>query len=681
MKDINKLIEQGFELHKKGNVKKALEFYLKALPKSNKNSNLFFLIGTANFQINNFEKSINYFKEAIKIDPKNIGAYNNLGGALQNLKRYEEAINIFNELIIINPKFAEAYNNIGNCYFFLNENEKAIKNYQKTIELDSKNFTAYSNIGNVFSELNLFEKAITNYKKSISLNSKYFIAFNNLGNVYKDINNYEAAIKSYKKAIEINNNYTTAYKSLGDTFHIIRKFNEASSYYKKAYEISQDNQFVLGKLIHNKMYICEWKEIQNYQKTLVFKLKDKKKVTVPFELLSIVDNPEDQLLASKIYLEDKPIKNTNERPKIKKNRSGKIKIGYFSPDFRNHPVLHLIKDVFKHHDKSKFEVYAFSFEKDKNDEFTNEIKGYFKNFIEVKEMSDEEIFKFTKEIDLDIAVDLCGHTAFNRIKLFSYRIAPIQINYLGYPGTTGAKFMDYIIGDKIVIPEKEKENYSEKVFYLPNCYQPNSEYKKLENKNLKKEDFNLPTDKLIFCNFGSNFKITPEIFDIWMNILREVPNSILWLFKSNEQVVKNLRYESQERNIEKERIIFAEKVPHKEHLRRFCLADIFLDTFPYSSHTTASDAIRMGVPIISFIGRSFASRVCASILEQVNLGKLVAKTNEEFEKKAIYYGNNRNELLKLKNELKNNCENSSLFKIQDFTRHLEAVYLNLVEKI
>ena len=680
MEDKKKNIEQGYELHKKGEVHEAIKLYLKAVPDFANNSKLLFLLGTANLQINNFEVSVDYLKKASLLDPNNIGIYNNLGGALQNLKKYEESIDVFKKLLSLNPKFAEAYNNIGNCYFLLNNYEEAIKNFKISIELNPKNFVAYLNIGNVYKNLKFFEKAITNYKKSIELNSNYFLAYNNLANVYKDKGKFEEAIIQYKKAIEINNRYVVAFENLGKIFHEVGKFNEASTNYKKAYELNKNHHFVLGRLIHSKMFCCEWEEIQNYLQILETGIKEKKKVSTPFELLSIIDNPEAHLLASKIFLKDQSIINNFETSKLKKNEFRKFKIGYFSPDFRNHPVLHLIKDVFKYHDKSKFEIYGFSFEKDKNDIFTDKIKSFFNEFIEVKDLSDKDIHKLTKKIGLDIVVDLCGHTAFNRIKLFSHRIAPIQVSYLGYPGTTGAKFIDYIIGDKTVIPEKEKKNYSEKVIYLPNCYQPNSEYIKLKNKSLNKEVYNLPKNKLIFCNFGANYKITPEIFNSWMNILKRVPNSVLWLLKSNEEVIKNLKKEAVKNGMSQDRIIFADKLSHEDHLKRFRLADIFLDTFPYGSHTTASDAIRMGVPIISLMGRSFASRVCASILESVGLKELITKTKNEFEEKAVYFGSNQNELLKLKERLIKNCESSSLFKIQNFTKQLESIYVNLIEK-
>ena len=679
MKNIDETIKDAFNLHKNGEIKKAIRLYSKVLL-SKKDPNLLFLIGTAHFQIKDFEKAILFLKECVSIDEKNIGALNNLGGALQNLKKFDEAIMIYEQIILNKPDFAEAYNNIGNCYLLLNNNEKAIENYEKSTKLKSDNFVAYLNLGNVYRELKKFEKAIVNYEKSIELNSNYFMAYNNLGNTYKDLGELDKAVLNYEKSIKINKLYDVGYENLGNIYFEMGKFEEASNKLNEAYRINNNRNFLLGKLIHNKMHICDWKEFNKNMNELMSKLKKKEKVVTPFELINITDDPELILLASKIYVNEKLVQNKKTKEKFHKSVKKKYKIAYFSPDFRNHPVIHLIKDLFKYHDKSKFEIYAFSFEPEKNDEIKKNIKKLFKEFIEVKDKSDEDIIKKSKELEIDIAIDLCGFTAFNRIKLFSKRVAPIQINYLGYPGTMGSTFFDYIIGDKILIEENDKKYYSEKVLNLKNCYQPNSSYVKFEKNLINKKDFGLPENKIIFCNFGSSFKIRPDIFRIWMKILEEVPNSILWLLKSNNKAVENLKKEATNCNINEERLIFAEKISHDDHLERITLADIFLDTFPYTSHTTASDFIRMGVPIITLKGESFASRVCSSILNYVGMQTLSTNSLKKYEEKAIQLGNNNKKLEQIKKEIKNNCLNSPLFKIEDYTKDMEKKFVNLIEK-
>ena len=646
MENSNKLIERGFELHKKGDIKQAIKFYLEALSSQNLNSKLLFLIGTANLQISNFEEAIKFLNKAISLDPNNFGAYNNLGAALQNLKKYQEGRKIYEKLIILNPHISDAYNNLGNCLINLNKYDEAIKNFNKSIELNPKNFVAITNLANAQKEIFKFQDAINNYKKSLNLNKNYLLAYNNLANSYHELGRYKAAVENYKEVFAINRNY----------------------------------KFVLGRLIHSQMYLCDWEDFNKNINLLVSGLKNKDKICAPFVALNSIDSPELQKICSEVNAEDKVGSINYEILKFKKNKKKRYKVGYFSPDFRNHPVLHLIQDVFKHHDKSKFEVYAFSFEPQKNDVMTEKIKGYFSKFIEVKSMSNEDLRNFCRKERLDIAIDLCGFTSLNRFEIFAERLAPIQINYLGYPGTMGSNCFDYIIADKTIIPKEEEKNYSEKIIYLPNCYQPNSEYLGIDKNNLRKEKFSLPEDKIIYCNIGSNHKITPQIFNVWMNILKKVPDSILWLMKPNEYAINNIKNEASKRGVEKERIIFAENLVHKEHLNRLKLADIFLDTYPYNAHTTASDVIRMGVPIVTLHGRSFASRVCTSILNQVKMEKLATNSFKKYEEIASKLGNNKSELNKIKNEIKNNCLHSPLFKIEDYTKDLEKIFLNLIEK-
>ena len=643
MEDFKKKIAKGLDFHKKGKIDESLEHYHQALMINDKNPQLLFLIGTAYLQKNNFINSISFFEKTINLDPNNLGAYNNLGGALQNLKEYKKAIEIYKKLLIINPNFSDGYNNIGKCFVHLKDYNNASKYFEKAISLNSDDYIAYNNLGLIEKEFSNFNKALKHFEKSIEINKNYDLALNNLGNIYLEIKNYKLAKENFEKLYEINPNY----------------------------------KFILGKLIYSKMFLCEWNGLSFLTDQLKPALNENKKVIAPFILLALIDSPELQHISSKIFSKEK-IVNAKIKSKSMKKRKEKIKIGYFSPDFRNHPVLHLIEDIFKHHDKSKFDVYAFSFEPKKNDYMTDKIKPYFKEFFEIKNLSNTSIFELTRKIGLDIAVDLCGYTALNRAEIFSYRLAPIQINFLGYPGTMGAECIDYIIADKDIIPENEKENYSEDIIYLPNCYQPNTEIKNITRDNFNKKDYDLPENKIIYCNFGPSYKITPEIFDLWMDILREVPNSILWLLENNDSTSKNLRNEAIKRNISEERIIFGKYLPHKQHLNRLSLGDIFLDTYPYNAHTTASDSIKVSVPIITLKGRCFASRVCSSILKQVKMDELITKSLKEFRDKAIYFVKNEKKLTNIKNQIKKNSLNSPLFKPKQFTKDIERMYKKLI---
>ncbi len=642
MEEFKKKIAKGLDLHKKGKINESLELYHQALKINDENPQLFFLIGTAYLQKNNFIDSITYFERTINLDRNNLGAYNNLGGALQSLKKYEKAIDIYKKLLLIKPNFSDGYNNIGACLVHLKDYNNASKHFEKAISLNPKDYVAYNNIGLIEKEFSNFNKALESFKKSIEINQNYYLAINNLGNTYLEMKEYELAKKYFKKLYEINPNY----------------------------------EFILGKLIYCNMILCEWHELNYLLDQMKSALDENKKVIAPFILLALIDSPELQLKSSKIFLKDKLL-DSKINYKSKKEKGEKIKIGYFSPDFRNHPVLHLIEDIFKYHDKSKFDVYAFSLEPNKNDHMTDKIKPYFKEFLEIKNLSNTSIFELAKKIDLDIAIDLCGHTALNRVEIFSNRLAPVQINFLGYPGTMGAEYIDYIIADEDIIPENEKGNYSEDIIYLPNCYQPNTEFKNITKDKLRKKNYNVPENKIVYCNFGPSYKITPEVFDLWMDILKMVPNSILWLLETNVSTSKNIIKEAIKRNISEERILFGKYLPHEQHLKRISFGDIFLDTYPYNAHTTASDSIRAGVPIITLKGRCFASRVCSSILKQVKMEELITESSKDFRDKAINLGKNEQKLINIKDQIKKNSLNSSLFKPEEFTKNLEEIYKSL----
>ena len=313
------------------------------------------------------------------------------------------------------------------------------------------------------------------------------------------------------------------------------------------------------------------------------------------------------------------------------------------------------------------------------------MKPYFDGFFDINNKSTEEVVKLSKDLQIDIAINLTGLTANHRTDIFMQRVAPIQINYLGYPGTMGADFIDYIIADKIIIPNNLKKNYSEKVLYLPNCYQPNAKNLFNNNRKLKKKfhrsDFGLPKKSVVFCSFNNNYKITPLIFNAWINILKKVKGSVLWIYAYNEPAHQKLKSEAKKRGIDTKRIIFAKKISIiEDHLERTKLADISLDTFPYNGHTTASDSVRVGLPIITMMGNSFASRVAASILSSIGMLELITKNINEYENLAIELGNNKYKLAKIKQALNKKANESFLFNSIKFTKNLENIYIELVKK-
>ena len=394
----------------------------------------------------------------------------------------------------------------------------------------------------------------------------------------------------------------------------------------------------------------------------------------------MIDDPELQRKVAEIQTIDKYPKN-HDLPEIGQYpKHKKIRIGYFSADFHNHATMHLMAELFECHDKSKFELIAFSFGPDKQDQWRKRVLICFDQFVDVRLKSDHEISLLVRKMEIDIAIDLKGFTQDCRPNIFAKGSAPIQVSYLGYPGTMAADYIDYLIADRALIPEKYQKYYSEKIVYMPNSYQVNVSKRSVSETSLLRHELGLPNTGFVFCCFNNNYKITPPTFNGWIRILKAVEDSVLWLMESNNNTTKNLKKEAMKFGINEDRLVFATYMPVKEHLNRIKQADLFIDTLPYNAHTTTSDALRMGLPVLTCMGRSFASRAAASLLNAVNLPELITTTQEEYESLAIELATNPEKLKIIKDKLVNNLPTAPLYDTPLFTQHLESAYLTMYDR-
>jgi predicted O-linked N-acetylglucosamine transferase (SPINDLY family) len=357
-----------------------------------------------------------------------------------------------------------------------------------------------------------------------------------------------------------------------------------------------------------------------------------------------------------------------------------IRIGYFSADFRTHPIAQLIAGLFEHHDKSRFEISAFSYGPDDTSVLRDRIRSAVENFIDVRAMTDEEIAQFVRHREIDVLVDLTGLWQYNRFSVLSRRVAPVQVNFLGYAGTTGADWMDYIIADRTIIPKDHLRFYSEQVVWLPDTYQPNDNKRRISERLPTRAECNLPEAAFVFCCFNRTNKITPEIFSVWMQLLAAIESSVLWLIETNPIATQNLRNEAKARGISPERLVFAPKMPLGDHLSRHRQADLFLDTLPYNAHTTASDALWAGVPVLTRLGEAFAGRVAASLLKAVGLPELITTSLAGYEALALKLAREPSFLAAIKAKLAHNRESHPLFDAGRFTRHIEAAYTTMWQR-
>ena len=639
-------------------------------------------LGNVYSSLKDFENAIDFYKKSIKLNPNFVEAWLNAGNALQELKRFEEAIIHYDKALTLKPDYAEAWSNKGNALQELKRFEEAITLFDNALNLKPDYAKGYASKGNALHELKRFEEAIAHHHKALFLNPNFAESYSCLGVTFTDLGRFEEAITHHDKALTINPDYAVGWFNKGITLTRLNRHNEAIICYNNALCINPDIYWGLGELVHSKMKVCSWAGLSDSLAHIFKNVMAKLKVTDPFTLLSISDDPLLHYQAARIFSEDKFPENHTLELISRHSKKEKIRIAYFSPDFRNHPVSYLTAELFENHDRSQFEVFAFSLQKaSPGDPMRARLEKVFDKFIEIDNLSDLEAARLTRSLGIDIAIDLAGLTQHSRTGIFSYRAAPIQVNWLGYPGTIGANFIDYIVGDKIIIPNSHQHFYSEKVAYLPNSYMVDDSKRIPSERIFTREECGLPKNSFVYCCLNNDFKFNPEVLDRWSKILLAVENSVLWISENNKDFEKNIRTEFENRKIEPSRIIFAGRIDSMgDYLARYRLADLFLDTHPYGAHTTAVDSLKAGVPVLTLMGQSFASRVATSLLNAIGLPELITHSPEKYEALAIEMAKTPQKLETIKLKLASNLKSAPLFNTPLFTKDLESIYLKMYEQ-
>ncbi len=579
-------------------------------------------------------------------------------------------------LKILTSKFPDEawfYNISGACYAELDQLEKAVKHYNQALRTNPQCADTLNNLGVAFIKLSQVSAGIKSFEQALVLKPDSAEAHNNLGKILNNIGQLEKARKHLNQALKIKPHYSTAHCNLGNTFSKLGQSDAALRCYEQALAIKPDYIEAQLQKLHQQSLMCDWRLWSGF-----LKIKDSNSITgphvCPFILLPFEDKPKNHHIRSKHYA-NKIYTNKKSksfiRPKVKPT---KLRIAYFSSDFFNHATMHLMAKLFKVHDKNNFEIFVYSYGLNNKDLIYDALVNNVNYLKDVRDKSDSEIFELVRYDKIDIAIDLKGYTENTRTSIFSFRLAPIQINYLGYPGTLGTDFIDYIIADDVVIAPEQRAYYSEEIIYLPHSYQVNDNTRPISEISISRAGAGLPEQAFVFCCFNNNYKISPQEFDIWMRLLKRVKGSVLWLLRSNTWAEINLHNEAEKRGITPERLIFADKMPPSDHLARHRLADLFLDTFNVNAHTTASDALWAGLPIVTKQGQGFAARVAASLLTAIGLPELITKTEEDYEALIFDLATNRIQLKVIKDKLAKNLHTYPLFNTELFARHLEDAY-------
>jgi len=669
---------RGRALHALSLFDEAITSYNKAITLNKNYADVHFNRGITLYTLNRLTEALSSFENAINSRKEYAEAFFNSGIVLQTLMRYEEALTNYKKAIQINPNYAEAHHNCGVVLKELKSLEASLLYYDKSISINPIFVEAYNNRGILQLELNNPILALVNFDKAISIKPELASAYSNRGNALKELKKYEDALISYEKAIILKNDYAEAYFNKSVVLKELNLIDEAILNLEKVYELNPNFAFLKGLLLHYMMIVCRWDRFNSLSHEIKSDISNLKNSTDPFGLQAFCD--EESLLqqAARIFSASKFPKNNLIQQKRRSN--SKIKVGYLCGEFREHATAILMVNLWELHNRDKFEVIGLDNGLDDGSKFRKRVLNSLDKVFNISSLNDVEVVNLINNEGIDILINLNCFFGQQRNAVFSYKPAPIQVNYLGFPGTLGTEYMDYIIADEVVIKPTSMNYYSEKIVFLPESYQATDRNRYISEKLFLREELGLPNNGFIFCCFNNNYKITPATFDGWMRILSAVENSVLWLLEDNSHAVVNLKKEAQIRGISPSRLVFAKRIDVTEHLARQKVADLFLDTLPYNAHTTASDALWAGLPLLTCKGNSFAGRVAASLLEALDVAELVTATQDEYEAKAIDLGNNPIKIKFIKDKIILNKLTKPLFNTKQFTQHIEAAYLEMYKR-
>lgn len=625
-------------------------------------------------------EAISSFQLAMQARSSYLEPYVELSTSLHSLGKCEEALSVLERLLQFKNDDANLWNRRGNYLTELQRYEEALDSYDRALQLNDLFYEAYFNAGTVLIYQGKYAQSVQMFDQSLAINSTDAGTYYNRGVALQYLYSFEAARHSLDQAIKYDPTQPSYYHVRGNVFIALKRFDEAIKDYEETLRIDPHYEFIVGAIINAKMKLCDWSNFDKQVSTLISQIDCGLKSSPGFPLLSIVDEPVVHFKGTMTWVDSKLPLSPTLGAVIKRAPKHTLKIGYYSADFREHPVAMLLSGVLEAHDKRKIEIFAFSSGSEVSGVLRQRIKSVADHFIDIHSMSDEQVARLSREYEIDIAIDLGGHTFDSRIGIFSFRAAPIQVSYLGYPSTTGAEYIDYFIADPVLVTKQDYDSYTEKIITLPS-YQPNDRGREISDRQFTRAELGLPEKGFVFCCFNEVYKITPSVFDSWMRILNSVPDSVLWLRASNESAMHNLRREAQVRGIEADRLVFAVRVATvAEHLARQRMADLFLDTLPYNAHTTASDALWAGLPILTCKGKSFTARVASSVLTAINLPELITESSEAYEALAIELATHPEKLQRIKSKLEQNRLTTLLFDTKKYTLVLEKAYQAMYDR-
>ena len=675
--------ERAVAHHQRGDLAQAEAAYHEILAHTPWHFDALHLLGIVRMQRGAPREAVELIRKAIDVDPRNpnkAAALSNLGIALSETGSAAEAIGCFERSLALAPRNAQTLYNLGNARLALRDHDEALGCYDRALAVKPDHLGALNNRGNALAALRRAEDALASFDRALAIAPDFVDANSNRADVLLTLQRPEEALASADRALRSRPGFADAINSRGNALRALKRYDEAARAFSQLAGAGPRFDHALGELVDSELRVCDWTNFTEHAARLSAAVSEGRVAALPWEFLGVSGSGGTQLACARAFVAERYPASPTPLWRGERYRHDRIRVAYLSADFHEHATAHLIAGLFEAHDATRFETTAVSFGPETNDPMRKRLRQAFPRFLDVRNRSDRDVARTLRELEIDIAVDLKGFTANSRTGILAFRPAPLQVNYLGYPGTMGAPYVDYIVADRFVIPPGREDHYTEKVVRLPDSYQVNDAKRGIAETASTRAQAGLPQAGVVFCCFNSSYKITPEMFAIWMRLLERVPGSVLWLLESNAPAEQNLRREAQRRGVAPDRLVFAPTLPADEHLARHRLADLFLDTRPVNAHTTASDALWAGLPLVTCTDDAFASRVATSLLHAVGLPELAAHDPQEYEAIALRIATTPPLLAELSARLARNRGTHRLFDTDRYRRHLEAAYTTMWDR-
>ncbi len=667
-------VATALALHREGQLDQAEAQYRQLWAKSPGQPEILHLMGLLHHQRGRNSQALSLLTKAVSLQPTSNVYQSNLASVALNTGHHDLAAHHAALLLKRDPGHLAGLQTMISSLLHLQRLKPAHDLAQRLIRLAPKSSRSHFLLAQTLSALGRDQEAIDAYRHAIEMEPRDARAHNNLGTLHLVHYRNTDAIACFSAAIAIDPDYTQALNNRGVAYQQVNRLELSLNDFLRVRALDPNYDLILGKIVDVRLKQCDWTHLSDELLALQEQVERGQSSCAPFRLLSLSDDPMLNLKCSQTYAQKKwpqfQQRTTIDLPPP----ASRIRVGYFSADMHNHATAYLAAEMFEAHDQQRFEVFIFSFGVPKEDAMRKRLREAVEHFVDVHHLGDLPIAELARKHQLDIAVDLKGYTQDARPGIFAQRCAPVQVSYLGYPGSMGLPNMDYLMADPVLIPPAQRGGYSECIAELPHSYQINDSHRPIPTEVPSRESQGLPEDAVVFACFNNNYKIMPHVFQIWMRILKQVPNSVLWLLKDNQWAQVNLLKEAAASGIDAHRIVFAPRTDLSGHLARQPLADLFLDTSPYSAHTTASDALWMGLPVLTMPGRHFASRVCASLLTASGLPELIAKDWSDYERRAVALGCDPDARQVLRAHLLSTRANNPLFDARRTTRAMEDLY-------